>query len=69
MTTIKALSSTELLVSNNGRTVRVSADSLLAVDEQVASCVRYAVASIGEEVVVKGDNRKPRHARVHGLLQ
>lgn len=69
MTTITAVSNTEVIVKNNGRTVRVPAASLVAVDETVASCVRTAVQFIGEEVVVKGDNRKPRHARVHGLLQ
>lgn len=69
MTTLTAVSSTEVVVNNNGRILRVPVAKLIAVDESIASCVRAAVAYPGIEVTVKGDNRKPRHARVHGLLQ
>jgi len=69
MTTLVAVSQTEIIVKNNGRVVRVPVANLIKVDETIASCVRTAVQFIGEEVKVPGDNRKPRHARVHGLLQ
>ena len=69
MTTITAVNSTEVIVNNNGRAVRVPVASLLAVDEAVAHFATIATRNIGQEVKVPGDNRKPRHARVHGLLQ
>jgi hypothetical protein len=70
MTTITAVSSTEVVVNNNGRAVRVEVAKLMAVDEQVASCVRAAVQVIGEPVTVPaGRVRKPRHATVHAILQ
>lgn len=69
MTTIKAVSATEVEVNNNGRVRRVPVAALIALDETLASCVRFAVQAIGQDVKVPGDNRRPRHARVHGLLQ
>ena len=69
MTTITAVSQHEVIVNNNGRTVRVSVASLLAVDEAVAHFATIAARNIGQEIKVPGDKRKPRHARVHGLLQ
>jgi len=69
MTTLTAVSSTEVIVNNNGRTVRVSVEKLMAVDAEVASYARTAVKFIGDTIKVHGDNRKPRHATVHGLLQ
>lgn len=69
MTTVTALNSTEVIVRNNGRVVRVPVLNLINVDEAVASCARAAVKCIGAEITVPGDNRRPRHARVHGLLQ
>ena len=70
MTTITAVSSTEVIVNNNGRAVRVPVAKLLAVDEQVAATVRFAVNNVGSEVKVAGRaDRKPRHAIVHGICQ
>jgi hypothetical protein len=70
MTTLKAVSSTEVEVTNNGRTRRVSVAALLAVDEAIDSTVRYAIANIGTDVKVPGKtDRKPRHAVVHAILQ
>jgi len=72
MTTITAVSSTEVIVNNNGRAVRVPVAKLMAVDEQVASCVRYAVQAIGEAVNVPSKQprgMRPRNAVMHGLLQ
>ena len=69
MTTLTAVSSTEVIVNNNGREMRVSVAKLIAVDESVAHFATIATRNIGQEVKVPGDNRKPRHARVHGLLQ
>ncbi len=70
MTTITAVSQNEVIVNNNGRTVRVSVPKLLAVDEQVAATVRFAVNNVGSEVKVAGRaDRRPRHATVHAILQ
>jgi len=41
----------------------------MAVDAEVAAYAQQAVRFIGDTIKVHGDNRKPRHARVHGLLQ
>ena len=69
MTTITAVSQHEVIVNNNGRAVRVSVAKLMAVDEAVAHFAIVAARNIGQEVKVPGDNRKPRHARVHGICQ
>ncbi len=70
MTTITAVSQNEVIVNNNGRTVRVSVPKLLAVDEQVAATVRFAVNNVGSEVKVAGRaDRRPRNSVMHGLLQ
>lgn len=72
MTTITAVSSTEVIVNNNGRAVRVSVASLLVVDEAVASCARVAVQYIGEPVNVPSKQprgTRPRNSVMHGLLQ
>jgi hypothetical protein len=70
MTTITAVSSTEVIVNNNGRTVRVNVAKLMAVDEQVAATVRFAVGNIGTETKVAGRaDRRPRHSVVHGVFQ
>jgi hypothetical protein len=69
MTTITAVSGTEVIVNNNGRAVRVPVAKLMAVDAEVAAYAQQAVRFIGDTIKVHGDNRKPRHARVHGLLQ
>jgi len=69
MTTITAVSQHEVIVNNNDRTVRVSVAKLLAVDEAVAHFATIATRNIGQEVKVPGDNRKPRHATVHAILQ
>ena len=70
MTTITAVSQHEVIVNNNGRTVRVPVAKLMAVDEQVAATVRFAVNNVGSEVKVAGRaDRKPRNSVMHGLLQ
>ena len=70
MTTITAVSQNEVIVNNNGRTVRVSVPKLLAVDEQVAATVRFAVNNVGSEVKVAGrTDRRPRNSVMHGICQ
>lgn len=69
MTTLTAVSQTELIVKNNGRIIRIPVANLVKVDETVAACARAAVKNVGNEVIVPGDNRRPRNARVYGLLQ
>lgn len=70
MTTITAVSQNEVIVNNNGRTVRVSVPKLLAVDERVAATVRFAVNNVGSEAKVAGRaDRRPRNSVMHGLLQ
>ena len=70
MTTITAVNSTEIIVNNNGRAVRVNVAKLLAVDECIAACARAALANQGSEVPIPGSrDRKPRNSVMHGLLQ
>ena len=70
MTTITAVSSTEVIVNNNGRAVRVPVAKLIAVDAEVAAYAQQAVRFIGDTFKVRGArDRKPRNSVVHGLLQ
>jgi hypothetical protein len=70
MTTLTAVSSTEVIVNNNGRAVRVHVDKLLAIDEAIASHAQHATRNIGQTITVASKrDRRPRHATVHGLLQ
>lgn len=70
MTTLTAVSSTEIVVNSNGRIARVHVDKLLAVDEAIASHAQYATRNIGETITVASrQDRRPRHATVHAILQ
>lgn len=72
MTTITAVSSTEVIVKNNGRVVRIPVANLVNVDETVASCARTAVKFIGEEVNVPSKQPRgctPRNYAYAGIIQ
>jgi hypothetical protein len=72
MTTLKAVTSTEIEVRNNGRVVRVPVLNLIQVDDTVASCARAALAYPGTEVNVPSKQPrgcKPRNYATYGGIQ
>lgn len=61
MTTLKAVSQDEIVVCNNGRSLRIPVANLVSVDEVIACCAHKALAAPG--TVVEVPSKQPRGCR------